>query len=217
MSKQIKTLLIIIVLILLGGLAYLQYNSKHEANNENTNVDIGNEQNAEEIDTSEWVTFEDEELGISYKHPAEGCSWNGAGPGTSASNAIGCGESVMIYKPINYSYNSDIFSNFNSMTLHEITEYTRKFNKNKYDFDQYISEVEQVNINNYNVYKFSVDKAFSIPCDESDMGSCFGMALDKKNDIIFIENTSLNKILVSIIPYGDVVSEAILSTITFLD
>jgi len=209
--------ILIIILIALGLVWYFtNYNSQPEVVdnvNQNTNT------SQDEVDTSEWVTFTDEELGISYKHP-EGCSWNGAGPGTSVTNGIGCGDSAVFYEPIGYSHNSGMFNNFNNMSIKEIAQNTYIFNKDKYGNKQTMSNsIDKIDIGAYESYQFFVDKFFSIPCEEDIYGGVCGSGgiLGIKKNIVFVSNKVGDKVLILQIPYDDPVSEAILSTLIFLE
>jgi hypothetical protein len=171
------------------------------------------------VDTSNWVNFEDKDLGISYKHPAD-CYQNGAGPGSTATNAVGCGISFMMYGPINYSYNANTSDNFKGKSFDQIAEDIYTFNKNKLSSGKFISDgITKNNINGYEAYQFVVDSTFySIPCDVSPNGAC-GIggvsSIEGKKTVILIENKTGDKILSVMVPYNDPISEKILSTLTF--
>lgn len=65
MKKQ-STIFVVLILIVLGGLAYWQYSSKPAVNNnENTNVD---NVNTNEIDTSDWVEYDNMSAGYSFRY-----------------------------------------------------------------------------------------------------------------------------------------------------
>lgn len=219
MKKQATiTSSIIVVLIILGGLVYWSLNKNHTFyNNENINENVNNDNvNVDnintEIDTSNWVTFEDKELGISYKHPVD-CWQNGAGPGTEATNIVNCYEDVfMAYQPINYSYNKGLFDNFDNLSTKEIVDEIYVFNNEKNN-----NLVHEIKINNYNAYQFTTDNKLSIPCKEKYGCGSVSLVTEQQIDATFVENSERNKILLILTPHSDNLSKQILNTFEFID
>src|SRR3989339_454649 len=99
-KQLIISILILVVIALAVSFWFWQKNTQKPAEE----VVVGQEQKTDEIDISDWQTFEDKELGISYRYPGDCGRPNGAGPGTGASLEIICKGLFMMYEPLNYSY-----------------------------------------------------------------------------------------------------------------
>lgn len=207
----------IILLVILGGLGYWQYIKKPVINiDENTN--INNEESIEkveiiktDIDTSNWETFVDEELGISYKHPAD-CWQNGAGPGTEATNAVDCSSTYLKYKPLG----------FVNLDIEEIANIYYRINKYNFDnpnkpIDRFISELSKTEINDLDSYNFSFDWGFQEPCPDNYEAYCGGGVVRQITEALFIYDEHHNKKMLLMFPMGDIISEEILKTFTFVE
>jgi hypothetical protein len=119
-----------------------------------------------EIDTSNWETFTDQELGFSYRHPAD-CSLNGAGPGTNATNAIGCGgRSFMFYKPLDYSYAKN--SPFVNLTLYGAADAYHQVNllyRQKHGRETgRLGDIVAGILGKNRTYQFTLDAPLEDPC-----------------------------------------------------
>ena len=188
---------------------------------------MGQEQKTDEIDISDWQTFEDKELGISYRYPGDCGRPNGAGPGTGASLEIICKGLFMMYEPLNYSYvlsdfsrpNYDEYLAFYNQDLEQIANIYYTLNKNynteENQLEAVFGGVENKTINNYQAYQFVVDNTFSTPDLFDYSKSSHISALEEKQTITFITNGQ-RKMLIRILT-DDLFSNTVLSTFKFID
>ncbi|MFA6466756.1 MAG: PsbP-related protein [Patescibacteria group bacterium] len=85
MKKQGVIIVVFIILIVLGGLAYWQSGQKPVVNNENnnqnttnqnTNIDNSNGQNTEEVDMGDWLIYTNDEYRFSFRYPKDWTIYN---------------------------------------------------------------------------------------------------------------------------------------------
>lgn len=216
-NKKFWSAPIISVIIVIGlGIFLLIFMSVSNFKNSNKNLDTSvNEQvnsiDQKIVDTTGWVTFTDESLGISYKHPADSVI-NGAGPGIVASNMVSYGDTIIKYVPLNYSYAIDDKMFYANMSLPEVAAFV--YNKNKYDdnpnipSDRFISSPEQVS---HRGYQFIIDWGVVYPCF---MINCINSEkLDGKHKITFL-GLGDRKLLINS-PLNDPIADTILETFIF--
>lgn len=218
MKKQYKIVSSIVSLLLLIGLVYWVFSNNNTYtniySNENTNVD---NTNIEKIDTSNWVTFEDKELGISYKHPVD-CWQNWAGPGTNYTVSVSCAPGTFIgYSEVPTSFPN--YNNGNIIDLKEIAEIYYHLNKEIKDYkiptDRILTDVEKVEINGTEAYQFIIDSASYFPCEDDYTKSCGGGTMDGVHIDIFISNGSKNIKIGTII--NDNIAQKIINTFQFIN
>ncbi len=201
MNKKTLPILIIIILIVLGLVWYFQNQNTEPGIVDNTNQ---NANDTQEIDTSEWETFTDEVLGISYKHP-EGCNIPiGNLYISNISNGITCDKDVIEYrslKPIkNYEDHAGPYKDNANFTLEQIAEANydvnlNNDNPNKPD-NRLITPLRQIVINGNEAYEFLLDWSYSTACFvDGKWQKCGGSLLSETTKYIYIGNSDNTKVL----------------------